>query len=120
MHSALDQADNNMASSIEFVEFVASQLETLGVVRYRKMFGEYMVYVNEKPVVLVCDDIAYVKMHPDIAEMMDDAEIGIPYPGAKEHYILDAGHKDVLLKVVSTLERVLPFPKKKAGKTERL
>ncbi|MBO5195394.1 MAG: TfoX/Sxy family protein, partial [Bacteroidales bacterium] len=63
-----------MASSIEFVEFVASQLEALGVVLYRKMFGEYMVYVNEKPVVLVCDDIAYVKMHPDIAEMMDDAE----------------------------------------------
>lgn len=112
--------NGNMASSIEFVEFVASQLEALGAVRYRKMFGEYMVYVNEKPVVLVCDDIAYVKMHPDIVEMMDDAEIGIPYPGAKEHYILDAGHKDVLLKVVSTLERVLPFPKKKARKTERL
>ncbi|MDE6146442.1 MAG: TfoX/Sxy family protein [Bacteroidales bacterium] len=109
-----------MASSIEFVEFVASQLETLGVVRYRKMFGEYMVYVNEKPILLVCDDIAYVKMHPDISEMMDDAEIGVPYPGAKVHYILDAGHKDVLLKVVSTLERVLPFPKKKARKTERL
>lgn len=60
------------------------------------------------------------EMHPDIVEMMDDAEIGIPYPGAKEHYILDAGHKEVLLKVVSTLERVLPFPKKKARKTERL
>lgn len=66
---------------------------------------------------LVCDDITYVKMHPDIDEMMDGAEIGIPYPGAKEHYILDAGHKDVLLKVVSTLEMVLPLPKKKARKT---
>lgn len=117
---AFDQADNNMASSIVFVEFVASQLEALGEVCYRKMFGEYMVYVNEKPVVLVCDDTAYVKMHPDIAGMMDGAEIGVPYLGAREHYILDAGHKEVLLKVVSTLERLLPFPKKKGRKTERL
>ena len=38
-----------MASNIEFVEFVSSQLEKLGIVRYRKMFGDYMVYVNEKP-----------------------------------------------------------------------
>ncbi len=51
---------------------------------------------------------------------MVGAEIVVPYPGAKEHYILDAGHKEVLLKVVSTLERLLPFPKKKGRKTERL
>ena len=52
-----------MASNIEFVEFVSSQLEKLGIVRYRKMFGDYMVYVNEKPTVLICDNIAYVKKH---------------------------------------------------------
>ena len=48
-----------MASNIEFVEFVSSQLEKLGIIRYRKMFGDYMVYVNEKPTVLICDNIAY-------------------------------------------------------------
>ena len=25
-------------------------------VRYKKMFGEYMVFVDEKPVLLVCDN----------------------------------------------------------------
>ena len=54
-----------MASTIEFVEFVCSQLSELGNVRHRKMFGEYLVYVNEKPAVLVCDEIAYIKKLPD-------------------------------------------------------
>lgn len=50
-----------MASNIEFIEYVCSQLEEAGNVRYRKMFGDYMVYVNDKPVVLICDNIAYIK-----------------------------------------------------------
>lgn len=37
-----------MASNIEFVEFICSQLQELGHIRFRKMFGDYMVYVNEK------------------------------------------------------------------------
>lgn len=102
-----------MASNIEFVEFVSSQLEKLGIVRYRKMFGDYMVYVNEKPTVLICDNIAYVKKHPSIAELMQDAETSSPYDGAKEHYILDVEHTEDLLKVVGTLEQALPFPKEK-------
>ena len=53
-----------MASNIEFVEFVCSQLQELGHIRYRKMFGDYMIYVNEKPVILLCDNIAYVKILP--------------------------------------------------------
>lgn len=37
-----------MASNIEFVEFICYQLQELGHIRFRKMFGDYMVYVNEK------------------------------------------------------------------------
>lgn len=99
-----------MDSSLDFVEFVCSQLKELGIVRYRKMFGEYMVYVNEKPAVLVCDNMAYIKKHPAITDLMQEAETGTPYNGAKEHYLLDVEHKADLLKVVGTLEKVLPYP----------
>ena len=66
--------------------------------------------------VLLCDNIAYVKKHPVITDMMQEAETGIPYDGAKEHYILDVEHKDVLLRIVGALEKVLPYPKEKAAK----
>ena len=52
------------------------------------MFGEYMVYVNDKPVLLVCDNTVYVKKLPEIEELMSGAECGVPYDSAKEHYIL--------------------------------
>lgn len=102
-----------MASSIEYIDFVCSRLKDLGMVRYRKMFGDYMIYVNEKPIILVCDNIAYIKKHPSIDEMMENAETGIPYEGAKEHYILDVEHIQPLLVVIRRLEEALPYPKKR-------
>lgn len=108
-----------MASNIEFIEYICSQLEEAGNVRYRKMFGDYMVYVNDKPMILICDNIAYVKKHPAISDFMKEAETGIPYNGAKEHYILDVEHKNELLKIIHTLENVLPCPKKKSLKNSK-
>ena len=37
-----------MASNPDFVNYICEQLEGLGAVRSRKMFGEYMVYLNDK------------------------------------------------------------------------
>ena len=105
-----------MASTIEFVEFVCSQLSELGNVRHRKMFGEYMVYVNDKPVLLVCDNTVYVKKLPEIEELMSGAECGVPYDSAKEHYILDIEDRELAAKAVEILERITPVPKKKAKK----
>ena len=110
-----------MASNIDFIEFICSQIKGIGTVRYRKMFGDYMIYLNEKPIILVCDNIAYIKKHPSIAGLMQDCEAGIPYNGAKEHYILDVEHKHPLVDVISTLEKVLPLPKeKKVNKKDSL
>ena len=102
-----------MASNIEFIKFISSQLEGLGYVRYRKMFGDYMIYLDEKPIILVCDNIAYIKRLPELSDLMSDAESGIPYEGAKEHYILDVEHKTILQEVVSRLWKYLPYPSQK-------
>jgi len=51
-----------MATTVDFIEYVCGQIEGAGAVRYKKMFGEYMVYVNDKPILLVCDNTVYVKM----------------------------------------------------------
>ena len=59
-----------MASTDDYMEYVCRQLSGAGVVRTRKMFGDYCVYVDEKPAMLVCDNVAYVKKHPVIADMM--------------------------------------------------
>ena len=39
-----------MSTSLDFIEYVCEQIAGVGQIRYRKMFGEYMVYVNNKPI----------------------------------------------------------------------
>lgn len=72
-----------------------------------------MVYVNDKPLLLVCDSTVYVKKHNALAEILRDSETGVPYDGAKEHYILDIDNITLSKNVISVLEQVTPFPKKK-------
>lgn len=102
-----------MATSQEFVAYICEQLEGTGAVRARKMFGEYMVYINDKPVVLVCDDTVFMKRLPCLAQLLVGNDIGVPYEGAKEHYILDPDDRDNLRRAAALAEEVTPLPKKR-------
>lgn len=102
-----------MACTSEFIESICDALAPLGEVRSRKMMGDNVIYVNEKCVITACDNIAYVKKLPCIADLMADAECGFPYQGAKEAYILDFADTRKALKVIETLWNDLPFPKSK-------
>lgn len=50
-----------MATSIDFMNYICDQINGVGEIRYRKMFGEYLIYVNEKPLIVVCDNTAFIK-----------------------------------------------------------
>ncbi len=105
-----------MASRQEFVEFACEQISGNFEIDFRKMFGEYMVYINKKPALLICDDTVYVKKLPEVEGLLGDSECGIPYKGAKEHYILDIENRELACQVAAILERVLPMPKPKKKK----
>lgn len=105
-----------MATSIEYMEYICDRIKDTGAVRYKKMFGEYMVYIDDKPILMVCDNTVFVKMLPDIQELMEQADTGHPYDGAKEHYILDIDNAELTTKVVDILKTVIPVPKKKNKK----
>jgi TfoX/Sxy family transcriptional regulator of competence genes len=105
-----------MASDLDYVQYVVDQIKTDGTVTYKKMFGEYLIYLNGKPVVLVCDNTAFVKMLDCIKSSMENEEKGFPYEGAKEHYIINADNSGHLSDVVAVLEKNVPIPKKKKKK----
>lgn len=102
-----------MACSKEYIDFICDTLSPLGEIKLRKMMGDYVIYVNEKCVITACDNNAFVKKLPCIAELMSDAECGCAYPGAKEGYILDFHDSNKALKVVELLWNELPYPKSK-------
>lgn len=111
-----------MASSAEFIKFVAGQVVAAGDnIRYRKMFGDYMLYCDDRPVLLICDDTVYVKQIPETMAIFAmrgvTPDAGIPYKGARPHWILDIENIDLSVDMVRELARVLPVSKPKKKKT---
>jgi hypothetical protein len=105
-----------MATKLDFIEYLCGQIAGTGFVKYRKMFGEYMVYVNDKPIILVCNNTAYIKKYDFLGEKMKGSETGIPYEGSKEHYILDVDNGGFCREIISLVEPFVLVPVKKKSK----
>lgn len=105
-----------MASSPDFVAYICDQLEGLGEVRSRKMFGGCLVYLNDKPVFILCGDRVQVKMLPCLEALLGDRPAQPPYEGAKPHYLLDPDDRDTLRQAARLAEEVTPLPKKRKKK----
>jgi len=107
-----------MATDLEFMEFLADQMAGAGEISYRKMFGEYAVYLDGKVVALVCDNRLFVK--PTAAGR---AYIGAPveapaYPGAKDSFLIEDAFEDRewISELIRITARDLPAPKPKKPK----
>lgn len=73
------------------MEYIEDQLSDIPDIRSRKMFGEYALYVGEKVVALVCDDMLFVKVTDRGSKFVGmDFPRGFPYPNAKAAYQIDA------------------------------
>lgn len=101
-----------MATDKNYIEFVCGQLRGEDA-QYKKMFGEYMVYIEGKPLLLVCDNTVFVKKFEELKDLMSEADCGFPYGGAKEHYVLDIENAGLTEQVIEILKTVTPLPKKR-------
>ena len=105
-----------MATSKEYIDFVCEQIEGIGDISTKKMFGEYMVYLGGKPVLTVCDNTVFVKKLPELSELMAGADCGFPYEGAKEQYILDIENRELVEKLLPLAAELAPLPKQRKKK----
>ncbi|MDD2473495.1 MULTISPECIES: TfoX/Sxy family protein [unclassified Methanoculleus] len=107
-----------MASSQEFVEFVAEQLAGAGDITYRKMFGEYGIYCDGTFFACVCDNQFFVKITEPGKEFMPDGETALPYEGARPYFLIDDLDDTEFLKELTRITcAALPVPKpKKKGR----
>ena len=78
-----------MASSKEYLDFVLEQLSELDDITYKAMMGEYIIYYRGKIVGGVYDDRFLVKSVNTAKNMMPEAELELPYEGAKEMLLVD-------------------------------
>ncbi len=103
-----------MASSKEYLDFILEQLSELEGISYRAMMGEYILYYGGKIVGGIYDDRFLVKVTKSSREMMPDAELELPYEGAKEMLLVDdVENKEFLRELLEAMYPELPSPKKK-------
>lgn len=83
-----------MATKQSTADFLLEQLSSAGYIRYRKMFGEYALYCNEKVIGFICDDKLYVKPTKAGKEFIGTVEEAPAYPGSKLYYYIGAEYWD--------------------------
>lgn len=90
------------------------QLSDLDDISYRAMMGEYIIYYRGKIIGGIYDDCFLVKPVKAAKNMMPDADMELPYEGAKEMILVeDVEDRDFLMELFEKMYKELPLPKKK-------
>jgi TfoX/Sxy family transcriptional regulator of competence genes len=107
-----------VATEQGFVEHIQSQSGLGHELSFRKMFGEYALYLHGKVVAFACDNQLYVKPTTEGRALLGSVSEHPPYPGAKLYFRIDEQTEDreLLRRLFETTALALPLPKPKTPK----
>ena len=103
-----------MASTKGYLEFILEQLSELDGITHRTMMGEHILYYRGKVFGGIYDDRFLVKPTKSAKAMMPDADMELPYEGAKEMILVDdVDDREFLRELVEAIYEELPASKKR-------
>lgn len=103
-----------MGSTKDYLEYILEQLSFSDEITYRSMMGEYIIYYRGKIIGGIYDDRFLVKPVKSAKEMMPNADMELPYEGAKEMLLVDdVENKKFLKELLEAMYDELPAPKKR-------
>lgn len=78
-----------MASDKDLLDFVVDQIENVGQITYKNMFGEYGIFSDGKIFALVCDNKLIIR--PTVAgrNFIKNVIEAPPYTGAKLYFLIE-------------------------------
>lgn len=104
-----------MASDIKTVMFIADQSGLGARLTWKRMFGEYALYLDAKVVAFVCDDKLFLKP-TDAGRALLGAPTEAPaYPGSKNYFLLqeELESPSLLRAALEVTGAAVPLPKPK-------
>ena len=111
-----------MPTNSSTMDDLLERVHSAGRVTSRKMFGEYCLYIDGKPVAFVCDDCLFVKITDAGKELAGEVELGSAYPGSKPYFRLPPEawtDRDWLVRLLTATFHALPVPKPKSKKKSK-
>lgn len=102
-----------MTSTKEYLEYVMEMLPDEDIT-YRAMMGEYILYYRGKIIGGIYDDRFLLKPVKSARAMMPDADMELPYEGAKEMLSVDdIENREFLKELLKAMYEELPKPRKR-------
>jgi DNA transformation protein and related proteins len=110
-----------MASDLNFVEYIRDRISGAGQVSFKKMFGEYAIYCDEKVVALVCDNQLFVKPTAGGRSMIGSVIEAFPYPSAKPYFLIgeQLDDRDWMSNLIQLTASEIPAPRSKKLKPQK-
>ena len=104
-----------MSTDQDFVEYIQSQSGLHHLLSFKKMFGEYALYLHERVIAFACDNQLYLKPTAQARALLGKVSEHPPYPGAKPYFRIDEQMEDreLLRAALEATARALPLPKPK-------
>ena len=103
-----------MASSKRYLEYVLDLLSELDDISYRAMMGEYVLYYRGRVFGGVYDDRFLIKPTEFARRILPDADVEIPYDGAKGMLLVESENRELIGNMVEAMYDELPKPKKRS------
>ena len=110
-----------MATDLSFIEYVIEQAALDERITFKRMFGEYGIYIDGKVVAFACDNSLFVKAANATAELTANLPRRPPYPGAKPYPVADEllDDSDQLQALLLATAGAMPEPKPKKPRKGR-
>ena len=87
-----------MTSSKQYLEYILERLSGLDDLSHRAMMGEYILYYRGKIIGGIYDDRFRIKPVKSAKAMMPNADMELPYEGAREMILVDETENEDFLK----------------------
>ena len=91
-----------MSTKKDYLQYILDQISDLENITYRQMMGEYILYYNWKIIWWIYDNRLLLKPTDRVKKLINNLEMQIPYPWAKEMiYVDNVDNSDYLKELIN-------------------
>ena len=91
-----------MATTKDYLQYILDQISDLENITYRQMMGEYILYYNWKIIWWIYDNRLLLKPTNKVKKLINNLEMQIPYPWAKEMiYVDNVDNSDYIMELIN-------------------
>jgi TfoX/Sxy family transcriptional regulator of competence genes len=110
-----------MTSSIDTLRYILDQASLGQRLEFKRLFGEFALYLDGKVVAFVCDDQLFLKPTDQGKAFLGTVKAAPIFPDSKDYYLLsdELDDPERLREAILITAQALPIPKPKGARSAK-